>query len=90
MNRLRKKPIDKLILKGFTGGSDSKESACNAGDPGSILIQEDPLEKAVANTLGSLPGESYGQKSLVGYSPGGCIELDTTEQLTQVTLMYIN
>ena len=22
---------------GFPGGSDSKESACNAGDPGSIL-----------------------------------------------------
>ena len=24
------------ILKDFPGGSDSKESACNAGDPGSI------------------------------------------------------
>ena len=23
-------------LKGFPGGSDGKESACNAGDPGSI------------------------------------------------------
>ena len=29
------------------GGSDSKESVCNAGDPGSILGQEDPLEKEV-------------------------------------------
>ena len=26
-----------------------------------------------------LPGKSYGQKSLVGYSPGGCKDLDTTE-----------
>ena len=27
------------------GGLDSKESACQAGDLGSILGQEDPLEK---------------------------------------------
>ena len=35
---------------GFPGGSDSKESACNAGDPGSIpgSGQEDPLEKGMA------------------------------------------
>ena len=26
-----------------------------------------------------LPGESHGQKSLVGCSPWGCKELDTTE-----------
>ena len=26
-----------------------------------------------------LPGESNGQRSLVGYSPYGCKELDTTE-----------
>ena len=29
-----------------------------------------------------LLGESHGQKSLVGYSPWGCKELDTTEWLT--------
>ena len=29
------------------GGSDSKESACNAGDEGSILGLEDPLEKGI-------------------------------------------
>jgi len=29
-----------------------------------------------------LPGESHGQRSLVGYSPRGCKESDTTEQLT--------
>ena len=26
-----------------------------------------------------LPGDSHGQKSLVGYSPWGCKELDTTD-----------
>ena len=33
---------------GFLGGSDSKESACNAGDLGLIPGQEDPLEKGMA------------------------------------------
>ena len=33
---------------GFPGGSDSKESACNAGDPGSIPGQEDLLQKGTA------------------------------------------
>ena len=31
----------------FPGGSDTKESACNAGDPGSIPDSEDPLEKGI-------------------------------------------
>ena len=43
-----------IVLKyfwGISGGSDSKESACNTGDPGLIpesgrsLSGEDPLEK---------------------------------------------
>ena len=34
--------------EGFSGGSDAKESACSAGDQGSILGQEDPLEKGMA------------------------------------------
>ena len=29
-----------------------------------------------------LPGESYGQRCLVGYSPWGYKELDMTEQLS--------
>ena len=32
------------------------------------LGQEDPLEKGIATTLVFLPGESHGQRSLVGYS----------------------
>ena len=30
-------------------------------------------------TPGFLPGESHGQRSLAGYSLGGCKEADTTE-----------
>ena len=45
---------------GFPGGSDSKESSCNAGDLGSIPGGEDPLEKGMAthSTILVLPGES--------------------------------
>ena len=33
---------------GFPGGSDSIESACNTGDPGSTPGQENSLEKEMA------------------------------------------
>ena len=45
------------------------------------LAQEDPLEKEMQPTPVFLPAESHGQRSLVGYSPGGRKELDMTEQL---------
>ena len=64
----------------FPGGSDGKETACNAGDPGSIP------------GLGRCPGgghgnplqyssleNSHGQRSLAGYSPWSCKESDMTE-----------
>ena len=50
----------------FPGGSDSKESACVAGDLGSIPGLENP----------------HGQRSLAGYSLWCCKELDMTEQLS--------
>ena len=43
------------------------------------LGQEDPLEKEMATTPISLPGEFNGQRRLVGYSPWGDKELDMTE-----------
>jgi len=39
---------------------------------------EDPLEKEMATLPVFLPGESHGQRSLVGYIPWGCKESDTT------------
>ena len=41
----------------FPGGSDGEESACNAGDPGSILGQEDLLEEETATHSGILAWE---------------------------------
>ena len=46
-----------------------------------FLAPEDPLEKGMAPTLVFLPGESHGQRSLLGHSPRGCKESDT-ERLT--------
>ena len=36
------------LYLGFPGSSSGKESACNAGDPSSVLSLEDPLEKGMA------------------------------------------
>ena len=71
------------MYMGFPGGSDGKESACNAGDLGLIP------------GLGRFPGgghgsplqyscleNPHGQRSLAGYSPWGGKELDTVEQLS--------
>ena len=68
----------------FPGGSDGKESVCNAENPSSI------------SGLGRSPGEENATHSgilaweipwtvewgLVGYIPWGHEESDTTEQLT--------
>ena len=45
------------------------------------LWRKDPLEKGMAAHSSGilLPGEPHGQRSLMGYSPLGCKELDTTE-----------
>ena len=43
------------------------------------LGQDDPLEKGLATHSVFLPGEFHGQRSLIGYSPWGHKESDTTE-----------
>ena len=57
---------------GFCGGSDYKESVCNAGDlnsiPGSGRF---PRRRKWQPTPVFLPGKSHGQRSLAGYSPWG-------------------
>ena len=51
---------------------------------------EDALEKGTAPTPVFLPGESHGQRSLVGYGPWGRKELDTTEQLILLTCLLMS
>ena len=45
-------------------------------------VRQIPWRRAWQPTPVFLPGESHGQRSLIGSSPRGCKELDTTEQLT--------
>ena len=47
-----------------------------------LLGREDPLEEGMAPTSAFLPGESHAQRSLVGYSPWGRQESDTTQRLS--------
>ena len=65
---------------GFPGGSEAKASACNAGDLGSIPGSGSSPGEGNGDPLQcSHLGESYGRRSLVGYSPQGRKEQDTTE-----------
>ena len=65
--------------RGFPGGSDGKESACNAGDLDSIP------------GLGRCPGGGHRSRLLLAgdwqatYSPWGPKELDTTERLSFIS-----
>ena len=57
-------------------------SAQNAGDLGSIPgLERSPWEGNGNPTPVLLPGKSCGRRSLVGYSPWGRRESDTTERL---------
>ena len=53
------------------------------------LDREGPLEKGMATHSCILPGESQGQRSLAGYSPGGREELDRTEWLTHTVSVLL-
>ena len=67
--------------EGFPGGSDGKESVCNARDPGSIPGSgRSPGERQPTPVF--LPGESHGQRRLMSYDPWSRRESDTTERQT--------
>ena len=55
----------RILSQCIHGGSDGKESACNAGDPGSIPGSG----RKWLSTPVFLPGEFHEQRSPVGYSP---------------------
>ena len=58
-----------------------KNPTANSGDPGSIPGSGRSPGEGNGCPL-FLPGEFHGQRSLVGYSPWGRKESDTTELLT--------
>ena len=76
--------FQRVALKAFGGfpvGSDGKESACNAGDPGSISGSEDPLEKGMATHSSILAHSSIPWTE----EPGGLqsMESDTESDTTE-------
>ena len=78
----------------FLGGTSGKEPACQCRrfkrhgfDPWVGMI---PWRRAWQPTSAFLPGKFHGQGSLAGYSPWGCKESDTTEQLSPHTRISCN
>ena len=63
---------------GFPGGSDGKESTCNAGDLGSTP----ELQRFLGGGHGNPLQYSCLERSLVGYSSWGHKESDMTERLS--------
>ena len=56
------------------------KNSADARDTGSIPgLGRSPAVKKWHPTPGFLPGKSHGQRSLEGYGPRGCKELDMTE-----------
>ena len=81
-----------MLLKVFPGGTVVKNPPANA---------EDAKDMGSTPSLGRFPGvgngnllqysclENPGQKSLAGYNPWGCKQLDTTKRLSMDTLIVI-
>ena len=70
------------INTSFSSGSDGKASCLQCGRPGfNPWIRKIPWRRKWQPTPVLLSGKSHGWRSLVGYSPWGRKELDTTERL---------
>ena len=68
------------VLWGFPGGSDGRESACDAGYLGSIPGLGKSPGVGHGNPLQySCLENPYGQRSLMGSAPWGDKDSDTTE-----------
>ena len=79
----RRDRLPTLVFWGFPGDTDGKEYACNTGDLGSIPGLGRPPGRGHGNPLQySCLENPHGQRSLVGYSPWGHEEWDTTERLS--------
>ena len=77
-----------MYMYGFPGGSVSKESACNASDPGSIPGSGRSPGEGNGNLVQYSCLENSTDRALMGYSPWGLKELGTSEQLTLTMYMY--
>ena len=75
--------LGQRLFPGGSDGQDGQESACNVGDSGSVSkLGRFPWRREWLPTPVFLPREFHRQRNLVGFSPRGHKEWDTTEQLT--------
>ena len=78
------------IYMSFSGGSDGKESACNAGRHGfNSLVGKIPRKREWLPTPVFLHWECHGQRNLVNYISWGCNESDMSEQLILHFTSYV-
>ena len=70
--------------EGFSGGSEGKESACNAGDLGLIHGLEDPLEEKMA-THSSI----FNCKIPWTEEPGGLLSVHGVAKHTHISILSI-
>ena len=72
-----------VLVRGFPGGADGKELSCQCRRQKNhrfdSWVRKIPWRRAWQPTSVFLPGESYGQRSLEGYSPWGREESDMAE-----------
>ena len=71
-------------------GSGGKGSTCCAGGLGLIPGLERSPGEGNCNLVQFLTRKSHGQKSLVGYSPWGCKELDRTKRRIHTPTTVLN
>ena len=79
--------INNYHRKGLPRYPAVKNPPANAGDIRDGFnpwVGKIPWSRKWQPTPVCLPGESHGQRSLVGYSSWGCKESDTTEQLSHI------
>ena len=74
-----------IHIYGFPSGASGKESACQGmrhkRHQLNLWVRKIPWRTARQSTPVFLPRESHGRRSLVGYNPWGCKELDMTVRL---------
>ena len=94
VSRLVRRLASTILRWGFPGGASGKEPSCQCRrlkrSQLDLWVGKIPWRRAWQPTPVFLPGESHGHRHLVGYSPGGCKESDTTERLTHTDISLLD